>query len=484
MQVKNQGVNQRARISHGEIGKSTKTVERKPVEQAKVRLREPDPKQSVAKGTAQDFVKSSSGDRTGSSPLEVRFESQQEMNLNAHQAYEKSAQAMVKLERGYSKPFEPEDKADFRAEQKAFEKFMTAQATLEGNLEARGGSLMPLVYSGVAKDLVEQRTKLMQERIANGSSGYHGTSTMTDAPQQEMNAAAWEAFGATDDRLSTLCERIAGKLEGEDLAEFNAASKAFGEYREALSEFEANREARGGTLAPLIKASVADGMTLERIDQLTTFAEQHGWAIGESQQEMNLDAHQAYETASKALGRLEQSYGKDFELEDRADFKAEQGAFEKFVEAQATFAGNLEARGGSLMPLIYAGEAKQLVEERSAVMQDRLETGYTKFHGSSEVTDAPQQVMNQAAWEAFGVTDDKLTALTEKIAQKLEGEDLAEFKAANKAFGDYREALSTMEANREARGGTLAPLIQANVAEGMTAQRIDQLKPLLEQLGA
>ncbi len=84
MLVKNQGIQNRARVSQSEIAAPTTKAERKQTAQSKERLAAPDPNQTVAKGTAQDFVKSTTGQKTGKSPLNVRIESQQDMNRKAY----------------------------------------------------------------------------------------------------------------------------------------------------------------------------------------------------------------------------------------------------------------------------------------------------------------------------------------------------------------------------------------------------------------
>jgi uncharacterized protein YecT (DUF1311 family) len=91
--------------------------------------------------------------------------------------------------------------------------------------------------------------------------------------------------------------------------------------------------------------------------------------------EMNQAAYAAFDKANERMedlvGQLKQRLKDD--PEGLAELDAAQSAFTEFRDAQSTLAGNLEARGGSMMPMVAAAAAEAMTTERNALLQARLD---------------------------------------------------------------------------------------------------------------
>jgi uncharacterized protein YecT (DUF1311 family) len=206
------------------------------------------------------------------------------------------------------------------------------------------------------------------------------------------------------------------------------------------------------------------------------------------QQQMNMQAHAELDEAigfrDEQVGRLLKQWDTDAP-ENVSDLDASDQAFDKFMQAEATFAGNLEARGGSLMPLVYANEAKALVEQRTGDLRKCADEGFFDYSTSADIPDtASQMEMNMLAYEAADKADDKMNKLVGQLKDQLsyDPESIAELDEAQAAFGEFREAQATLAGNVEARGGSLFGAVYASAAESLTNQRIDQLQARLGTL--
>jgi uncharacterized protein YecT (DUF1311 family) len=88
--------------------------------------------------------------------------------------------------------------------------------------------------------------------------------------QAEMNQEAAAEFKKADRDLNKLYPQVLAKLDEEGQAKLKAAQRAWVAYRDAQADLEADM-ARGGTMAPLLRAGSLSATTLERIEQLRAF---------------------------------------------------------------------------------------------------------------------------------------------------------------------------------------------------------------------
>lgn len=88
--------------------------------------------------------------------------------------------------------------------------------------------------------------------------------------QAEMNQEAAAEFKKADRDLNKLYPQVLAKLDEEGQARLKAAQRAWVAYRDAQADLEADM-ARGGTMAPLLRANSLAATTLERIEQLRAF---------------------------------------------------------------------------------------------------------------------------------------------------------------------------------------------------------------------
>ena len=63
---------------------------------------------------------------------------------------------------------------------------------------------------------------------------------------------------------------------------------------------------------------------------------------------------------------------------------------------------------------------------------------------------------------------------------KTDQQGLAKLTAAQRAWIAFRDAQAELEADMEARGGSLAPMIYAGVRAGLTKARTKELEKLLK----
>ena len=194
------------------------------------------------------------------------YPSQAEMNQQAAAALEKAKGKLHDASSKLGEQLDPVTKKDLKGALAAFEKYASAEGTFAGNLEARGGSLMPLIASGATQRLTD---KLRRQTEAAGDSGYftyRGSAKPMDAgSQQAMNQAAYAALEKQNDKMNKLVAQLEQKLDPESKKELASTQKAFETFREAQATLAGNMEARGGSLFGLIYASSADALTRERI---------------------------------------------------------------------------------------------------------------------------------------------------------------------------------------------------------------------------
>lgn len=83
--------------------------------------------------------------------------------------------------------------------------------------------------------------------------------------------------------------------------------------------------------------------------------------------------------------------------------------------------------------------------------------------------------MNRQAAADAQRADTEMKAVYAKLSSSLQGQDLAELKASQKAFEAYRQAES-LAAGGEARGGTMEPMLRSTAYATLTEERTRALR--------
>ena len=86
--------------------------------------------------------------------------------------------------------------------------------------------------------------------------------------QSEMNRGAAREFETADATLNKVYKQLIGKLDDEGKEKFKLAQRAWVQFRDAQADFEADKEARGGSMAPLIYNGTRKTLTDARIKEL------------------------------------------------------------------------------------------------------------------------------------------------------------------------------------------------------------------------
>ena len=107
---------------------------------------------------------------TGILPIPARAQSQAEMNQHAEKDFDAADAAMNKAYKQLMSKLDKEAQAKLKSAQRAWVAFRDAQGDLEADLEARGGSMAPMIYDGSRTELTKERTKELQDLLKD-----HGT---------------------------------------------------------------------------------------------------------------------------------------------------------------------------------------------------------------------------------------------------------------------------------------------------------------------
>ena len=86
--------------------------------------------------------------------------------------------------------------------------------------------------------------------------------------QSEMNRGAAREFETADATLNKVYKQLIGKLDDEGKEKLKLAQRAWVQFRDAQADFEADKEARGGSMAPLIYNGTRKTLTDARIKEL------------------------------------------------------------------------------------------------------------------------------------------------------------------------------------------------------------------------
>ena len=83
-----------------------------------------------------------------------------------------------------------------------------------------------------------------------------------------MNREAAAEFEAADATLNKVYKQLIGKLDDEGKEKLKIAQRAWVQFRDAQADFEADSEARGGSMAPLIYNGARKRLTDARVKEL------------------------------------------------------------------------------------------------------------------------------------------------------------------------------------------------------------------------
>ena len=96
-------------------------------------------------------------------PLELRAQSQAEMNRQAEREFETADRALNQVYKQVLAAIDSEAQPKLKAAQRAWVQFRDADAQFHADLEARDGSMAPLVESGRKATLTKARVKDLQQ---------------------------------------------------------------------------------------------------------------------------------------------------------------------------------------------------------------------------------------------------------------------------------------------------------------------------------
>ena len=94
-----------------------------------------------------------------------------------------------------------------------------------------------------------------------------------------------------------------------------------------------------------------------------------------------------------------------------------------------------------------------------------------------------QQEMNQQAAQDFDAADSSLNKVYKQLTSKLDKESQTKLKMAQRAWVQFRDSEAQFDADLEARGGSMAPLIYDGTRARLTKIRITELQKVLKDLG-
>ncbi|MES2708247.1 MAG: lysozyme inhibitor LprI family protein [Verrucomicrobiota bacterium] len=105
------------------------------------------------------------------SPSTSDAESQVEMKQQAAEAFEKADKKLNEVYRELSAKIDSESLAKLKTAQRAWVEFRDAETDFQGDLAARGGTIMSLIRSIKLKELTEERTKSLQAALESVKTG-------------------------------------------------------------------------------------------------------------------------------------------------------------------------------------------------------------------------------------------------------------------------------------------------------------------------
>ncbi|HEX8373177.1 MAG TPA: lysozyme inhibitor LprI family protein [Chthoniobacterales bacterium] len=91
-----------------------------------------------------------------------------------------------------------------------------------------------------------------------------------------------------------------------------------------------------------------------------------------------------------------------------------------------------------------------------------------------------QREMNEDAQKDFQKADAQLNKVYKQVLATADPESQEKLRVAQRNWIAFRDAEAAFEADREARGGSIAPLIYSGTQTALTKERTAALKALLE----
>ena len=86
--------------------------------------------------------------------------------------------------------------------------------------------------------------------------------------QHEMNQQAAADFEKADAQLNRVYKKVLAEMDAEAQAKLKTAQRAWIVFRDAEAEYEADQEARGGSMYPMCFSVYSADLTRQRIKQL------------------------------------------------------------------------------------------------------------------------------------------------------------------------------------------------------------------------
>lgn len=94
--------------------------------------------------------------------------------------------------------------------------------------------------------------------------------------QQEMNAEAAAEFAKADKELNEVYAKVIGVLDDQAKEMLKRSQRAWVAFRDAEAAFQADAEARGGSMWPLVHEGVRGKLTRERVKALREYLIEEG----------------------------------------------------------------------------------------------------------------------------------------------------------------------------------------------------------------
>ena len=82
--------------------------------------------------------------------------------------------------------------------------------------------------------------------------------------QGTMNRQAQQEFESADAELNKAYGKLTADMGADDLKDFRAAQRLWVQFRDAQAEYEANSEARGGSMQPMLYDACRTKLTRAR----------------------------------------------------------------------------------------------------------------------------------------------------------------------------------------------------------------------------
>ena len=99
--------------------------------------------------------------------------------------------------------------------------------------------------------------------------------------------------------------------------------------------------------------------------------------------------------------------------------------------------------------------------------------------GTTYAAAQSQGTMNRQAEQEFETADAELNKVYSKVIAGMNAEDLQDLKAAQRLWVQFRDAQATFEANGDARGGSMQPMLYNACRTKLTKARTAEFRQML-----